>query len=402
MLNRQFAYRAGNQSGKPTKDRISTGVDKEKTGGLQKDFLPKWVKRTSGILKTIKIKVIGTGAGDLALFCRQFATMLDSGMPVMQCLDILQRQATNTSLAEAVRGTISLLNRGWPLSAASEQYPSVFPPVYTSMVKAGEMSGSLDQVMERLAQHFEKEYEIREKIKTALVYPLFIAATSVAAITCMLFFVLPEFSSVLESYGAGLPPATLMAIKSAGFIRENLVYLFLTAVFSYQLARVACSTHRGRVIADRVKLRLPVTGRLAKYVIIARFARALSTMLSSGVPLLQALKTVKKITCNTEVESVIAWASERAETGYDIAGAIEYSEVFPPMVSRMVAVGEKSGSLEKMLEKIADYYEKEVQNLVNRLTSLLEPLLILVMGFIVGFLILSTILPVFSIMGTIE
>jgi len=378
------------------------GVNGEKTNGLQEYFHPKLVKRASSILTTIRIKVIGTGAGDLAPFCRQFATMLDSGMPVMQCLDVLQRQVTNPGLAEAVRGTIGLLNRGWPLSVASEQYPSVFTPVYASRVKAGEISGSLDRVMERLAQHFEKEYEIREKIKTALVYPLFIAATSVAAITCMLFFVLPEFSRVLESYGAGLPPATLMAIKSAGFIRENLVPLFLTVVLSYQVARVTCYTHRGRVMADRIKLRLPVTGRLAKYVIIARFARALGTMLSSGVPLLQALKTVKKITCNTEVESFIAWASERVETGHDIAGAIECSEVFPPMVSRMVAVGEKSGSLDKMLEKIADYYEKEVQNLVNRLTSLLEPLLILVMGFIVGFLILSTILPVFSIMGSIE
>ncbi|WP_165613305.1 type II secretion system F family protein [Desulfotruncus arcticus] len=340
------------------------------------------------------------GSKDLAEFCRQFSTMLSCGISIIQCLNILSRQAENKTLVRATKGLVELLANGQSLAQAAGSYPKVFPKIFASMLEAGEISGSLDQIMERLSIHFEKEHDLREKIKSAMTYPAIVLMVAIIAVAAMIILVLPTFVNMLNEYNAELPFATraLLSLLMSGYwyvLPGVLTIIFL--IFKH-----IATTTGGKTFIDSLSLRIPVFGGLIKRIIIARFARTLAILLASGVPLLQAFDVVKRVVGNAIVEKAIIEANQCVREGQGIALPLQQSGVFPPMVTRMIAIGEETGALDSMLEKLAQFYEREVGYLVSRLASTIEPILVVAMGGVIGFIILSIMLPIFSVMNSVQ
>ncbi|MEW6172709.1 MAG: type II secretion system F family protein [Bacillota bacterium] len=335
---------------------------------------------------------------ELAIFCRQFSVMLEAGVPVFQSLSILAEQTEKVVFKQTIRKVVEQLEGGLGLAESFRLFPRIFPPVFTSMVEAGEVSGALEQVLERLAVHFEKEHEIREGVRGALTYPTAVLIVAALAVGVLMTFVVPTFARILSDLNVPLPLPTRFVLGTSLFLKSFWYLVFPVLVLIVTGIRYFfSSTAEGREIRDRLVLRLPVVGTLVRKVIIARFARTLGTMVRSGVPILTALEVVKKTTGNAVIARAITQTMENVNEGGAIAGLLEKSGVFPPMATRMIAVGEETGALEGFLEKVASFYDQDVEAAVKRLPSAIEPSLIVVLGVIVGSIILSIMVPLFSI-----
>jgi type IV pilus assembly protein PilC len=339
----------------------------------------------------------------LALFCRQFAVMVEAGVPAFQALSILAAQVENVYFGRVLQKVVTHLEEGYSLSDAFGLFPQVFPPIFTRMLEVGEVSGALQEILARLAVHFEKEHEIREEVRNALAYPAVVLAITALAVGVMLTFVLPAFARILGDLNVPLPLPTKMLLEVGVFVRR-FWYLLVPALILLvtTLKYFFGSTVEGKEIGDRLVLRLPLAGPVVHKVIIARFARTLSTMLKSGVPVVIALEVVRKAAGNVVIERAIERTIESISEGGSIAGLLEKSGVFTPVVTRMIAIGEETGALEELLEKVAAFYEQDVAVAVKRLSVTVEPLLILILGGIVGSIILSVLMPIFSIYGAIR
>ncbi|WP_334111217.1 type II secretion system F family protein, partial [Thermodesulfitimonas autotrophica] len=309
----------------------------------------------------------------------------------------------NKVLRSALEGVVERLEGGLSLTEAFRLYPRVFPAVFTSMVEAGEVSGTLEEVLERLAVHFEKEHEIREAVRGALTYPVIVLIVAALVIGILLTFVVPTFVNIFRDMNLPLPLPTRFLMELSLFCKRFwpllLFGLLLTGV---ALRYFFVYTPQGREVWDRFVLRVPVLGALVRKVIVARFARTLGTMVQSGVPILAALEVVKRTIGNVVITRALEQTIENVSEGGAIAGLLEKTGVFPPMVTRMVAVGEETGALEELLEKVAVFYDQDVEATAKRLSVAIEPLLIVVLGFIVGSIILSVLVPIFSIYGSVR
>lgn len=339
------------------------------------------------------------GVRDLALFCRQFATVVEAGIPLLTCLDILARQAENPRLARAIEDVARELQGGRTLAEAMARQRNVFPGILISMIEAGELGGVLDQALLRMADHFERDYDIREKVKSAMYYPLALVCIGTLAVGFIVTTVLPRFAAILQSSNIPLPLPTLILMGAANFLSHywyllpgGLALLFLGV---QRLLRIEQVQRR----VDALKLRLPIFGPLIKKVVISRFCRTLATLIHAGVPLIQALTVVQGTAGNHVVAEVTGLALENVREGLDVGGPLAKSSVFPPLVSRMVMVGEETGTLDQLLEKVANFYDREVNAGVARLSSLLEPVLLLFMGAAIGSVILAIMLPMFKVMS---
>lgn len=335
---------------------------------------------------------------DLAIFCRQFSVMLEAGLPIFQALNVLVQQTEKRYLRETTIKVINRLEEGLSLAEALRLYPNVFPLVLTSMVEAGEISGTLEQVLGRVAAHFEKEHQTREAIRGALTYPTIVLIIAAAAVGVLLTFVVPTFERVFRSLDITVPVSTQVLLEVSRFFKGFWwAILGGVAAIAAGLRYFVGSTIEGKEIWDRFLLGLPVIGILVKKAIIARFARTLGTMVGSGVPILTALEVVKRTTGNVVISRAIDRTIENVAEGGAIAGLLDRSGVFPPMITRMIAVGEETGALEELLEKAAAFYDQDVETAVKRLPVTIEPLLIIVLGGIVLVIILSILVPIFSI-----
>ncbi len=342
------------------------------------------------------------GSGSLAVLCRQLATLVEAGIPLLSALTVLAEQTEDRRLRRAVAGVVQHLEAGRSLAEALRFFPRIFPPVMTNMVEAGEVGGVLDRVLERLALHFEREHEMRGKIKSAVTYPAIVVLIAVAVLVVLVTFVLPTFMTMLRELTVPLPlPTRFVMGMSVGFRR----YWYCVPLLALALAgglRAVVSSPRGKEWWDRLLLRLPVFGSLFRKIIIARFCRTLGTLFRGGVPILRALDVVKNVTGNTLVMRAVEEAAESIREGAGLAGPFARSGVFPPMVTRMVAVGEETGALDAMLERVAVFYEREVETAVARLASLLEPFLIVGLGGFIGFIVISILLPYFQMLGSLR
>lgn len=336
----------------------------------------------------------------LALFCRQFAAMIAAGLPIFQAMNILASQAENPYLGQILGKVVEHVEGGMSLAEAFRLFPKVFPPVFTNMLEAGEVSGTLEEVLGRLALHFEKEHEIREKVRSALAYPAIILVVAIIAVGVLVTFVVPTFVRILGDLNVPLPLPTRVLLATSVFVKQFWYLVLAALVFGITGLRYFFGgTVQGKEIWDRFVLRLPVVGLLVRKVIIARFARTLAAMVKSGVPILTALEVVERATGNTVIARAIRETRENVSEGGAIAGLLEKSGVFPLMVTRMIAVGEETGTLEELLEKVAAFYDQDVAAAVERLVPTIEPVLILGLAFVVGSIILSVLLPLFSIYG---
>jgi type IV pilus assembly protein PilC len=348
-------------------------------------------------LLNLKIKV-----KDLAVFCRQAATMIEAGIPLLQCLNILTQQTESKKLREILRAVIMDIENGKSLSEAFKVHQRYLPGIFIDMLTAGEVSGTLDQAMDRLANQFEKDHELKEKIKSAMTYPLVIGAFAFLAMVILLVVVVPIFVEIFEQVGAELPLPTRIML---GFSKActNFWFLILPApLLLYFGLKSFAATDRGKVITDRLLLKLPIYGNLTQKTITARFARTLATLLKSGIPLLQSLETVEKVVGNTQVTKIIKALRENIKEGESMSPILLSASFFPPMAVNMIAIGEESGALDALLEKVAIYYEQEVEALVAKLSSIIEPLMIAGVGIMVGFIAVSIYLPLFGLSGALQ
>jgi type IV pilus assembly protein PilC len=343
-----------------------------------------------GRKKRIKLK-------DLAVFSRQFATMIDAGLTMLRGLSILSEQAENPELRRVLRGVKQDVEAGMSLSTSLSRSPEVFPPLMVSMARAGEVGGFLDVTMRQIADNFESEVRLRGKIKAALTYPVVVFVLAIVMCVGMLIFIVPVFEGMFEDLGGSLPLPTQVLVVLSESMRFMLPVIIVALVVGIGLWRKFGKTERVRNVVDPLKLKLPVFGMLFQKLALARFSRNLGTLLSSGVPILQSLEIVSDTTGSIVISRALKAVQESVRRGDSVAGPLAEHEVFPPMVVQMIASGEETGAIDAMLEKIAQFYDQEVEATTEALTALIEPLMIAFLGGVVGSMIIALYMPIFKV-----
>lgn len=339
---------------------------------------------------------------DLVVFTRQFATMIDAGLPLVQALDILQDQQSNPTFKRVIKEIKQSVEEGATLSDAVRRHPKVFDHLFVNLVAAGEVGGILDVILNRLASYIEKLANLKKKVKGAMTYPGIVISIAIIVVAVILIFVIPVFAGLFKDAGAKLPAMTLFVMNLSDFAKSYVHWIVLGCVLLWMGIKQVRRTNRGRELIDRLLLRSPVFGMLIKKVSIARFTRTLGTMLSSGVPILDGLDIVASTSGNVVIENSIRKARNAIAEGRPVAEPLEETSVFPVMVTQMIAVGEATGALDTMLGKIADFYDEEVNTAVDSMTALLEPMLIVFLGVTIGFLLVAMYLPIFQIADVVS
>jgi type IV pilus assembly protein PilC len=404
-----FVYEARDATGQLRKDTIEAANLRAATQRLQEQRMT---------VIQIKAKAAGAGADGIAgllsrmkkvdeqaltVFSRQFATMINAGLAMVRCLDILSEQTEDKKLRETLIQVRRDVEGGSTLSNSLAKHPQVFSMLYISMVKAGEMGGVLDEVLERLAGFMEKDFALKKKVKSALTYPVVILLMASGIVFFLVTYILPTFVALFEGMSLALPLPTqiLIAVTKGARNPAVMIPVFILCGVGGFLVGQYIKTPAGRKQYDMMKLNIPVFGLLNRKVSISRFCRTLGTLLSSGVPIMQALEIVGRASGNEIIAMTVTKVRESIREGESIASPLGASGMFPPMVTQMVAVGEETGNLDAMLSKIADFYDTEVEYMLASLTSMLEPIMIVGMGGIVGFIVISVFLPLYQLIGNI-
>lgn len=338
---------------------------------------------------------------DIVVFTRQFSTMIDAGLPLVQCLGILSTQSDNKLLAKTLTAVRQDVEAGSTYADALRKHPKVFDELYVNMVAAGEAAGILDNVLNRLAKYIEKAMKLKKQIQTALVYPITILGVAVIVITVLMVWVIPIFAKMFTDMGGTLPGPTRIVIGTSNFMKNYIVYIVGTAVGGGFALRRFSKTAAGQLLLDKIALKTPVVGILVMKASVAKFTRTLGTLISSGVPILDGLVIVAKTSGNKVVEEAILKARESISAGKTVSEPLEKAKIFPPMVTQMISVGEATGALDAMLGKIADFYDDEVDAAVTALTALLEPMLMVFLGVTIGFIVIAMYLPIFQLASVV-
>ncbi|MCS6859498.1 MAG: type II secretion system F family protein [Abditibacteriales bacterium] len=340
----------------------------------------------------------------LALFCRQFATMINAGVSLVRCLAVLEQQTPSARMRQIIRELQTDVEAGEMLSKSMAKHPRVFDNLFIGLVRAGEVGGVLDETMERLSQFLEKIVEMRRKIKSAMTYPIIVFIVALLIVNGLVIFILPKFMEIFKEFKVDMPAMTQFLMDVSNFMRskQGVITLVVAPIVAYILFRAFIRTKWGKRIWDWMKLKFPVFGKLNHNLAIARFARTLSTLLTSGVPILQAMETTAGAVNNDIVADAIMESRASIREGERIGDPLEKSKLFPPMVVQMIAIGEETGTLDNMLGKVADYYESEVDAQLQSLASAIEPMMIVFLGFIVGFIVIAMFLPLISIISQLS
>ena len=344
----------------------------------------------------------GVGAKRVAIFTRQFSVMLDAGLPLVQCLEILGEQEENRTFREIIQQVRSDVESGSNLADAMRKHPKAFDNLYVSMIAAGEAGGILDVILQRLATNIEKVVRLNAQVQSALIYPVSIIVIAAGVVTIILWKVIPVFAQLFAGLGGELPFLTRAVVGASNFLGRFFPLIIAAIVLIYMAIKRYHKTERGRRVIDGFLLKLPVVGMLVRKIAVARFCRTLSTLTASGVPILDGLEITAKTSGNAIVEDAIMAVRKSVEEGKTISGPLAETKVFPPMVVQMVNVGEQTGALDQMLSKIADFYEEEVDTAVAGLMKLLEPVMIVVLGGIIGTIVTAMYMPMYAILQKIE
>jgi type IV pilus assembly protein PilC len=345
----------------------------------------------------------GVEAKELAIFTRQFSVMIDAGLPLVQCLEILAGQQENKTFQKVLTNTREMVESGSTLSAAMKASPKVFDPLYTNMVEAGETGGILDTILQRLSAYIEKNVKLQRAVKSAMVYPIGVLTVAGGVITLLLWKVVPIFATLFLGLGVELPLPTKIVIQLSNFVGSYFGLMILVAIVGSIFALKAWyGTPQGRLALDTLILKLPVLGLLMRKIAVARFTRTLGTLISSGVPILEGLDITARTAGNAVVERALMKVRKALEEGKSLTEPLKESDVFPGMVTQMIGVGEQTGAMDAMLQKIADFYEEEVDSAVKDLLTALEPIMIVFLGLVVGGVVISMYLPLFTVIGKLS
>ena len=333
---------------------------------------------------------------DLVIFTRQFATMIDSGLPLVQCLDIQSKQAPNPTFRDQLADIKDQVESGSTFADALRRHPNTFDELFRNMIAAGEVGGILDTILNRLAAYLEKADRLKRQIKGAMSYPVIVILVAAVVVTLLLLKVVPTFESMFAEFGQALPAPTQFVINLSKWLQANWIFLFGGIALVFVGIKQFYKTPRGEVMIDGIMLKLPIFGELLIRVAVARFCRTLGTMVASGVPILEALEICSRTAGNKVIENAVDGVREAISEGRPIAEPLSEAKVFPEMVCQMIGVGEATGALDVMLSKVADFYEEEVDQAVENLTSMMEPLIIVFLGVIIGGLVIAMYMPIFS------
>ncbi|GMR04776.1 MAG: type II secretion system F family protein [Thermodesulfobacteriota bacterium] len=400
-----FVYSGKTSSGDFKKGQIEAASLAQATASLRRQqIIPISIAQKKGLFATLNsINVPGLTQGvttkDLAIFSRQFATMIDAGLPLVQCLDILATQHENAQFKKTLLEVKNSVEGGSTFADALKKHPKVFDSLYINLVNAGEVGGILDTILNRLAHFLEKNEKLKNKIKGALTYPVVVIIIAMLVVAGLLVWVVPIFEGMFENFGQALPAPTQVVIVLSKFL-QNFWYVIIGGIVVTGVAlNRTYKTEKGRFVMDKIFLKAPVFGDLLRKTATARFTRTLGTMMSSGVPILEALEIVSKASGNAVIEQSIMKARASLSQGKTLAEPLIEEKIFPGMVTQMISVGESTGALDSMLNKIADFYEDEVDTAVDAMTSLIEPMLMVFLGLVVGGLVIALYLPIFQLAG---
>lgn len=397
-------------SGKTSKGLIESG---EITAKSKEEVIAQLRKRniTPTIIKPKEKKALFGGLSlggkvkdkDIVIFTRQFATMIDAGLPLVQALEILSTQVENKTLAKNLTTIKNDVEAGSTYADALRKHPKTFTDLYANMVAAGESGGILDTILNRLAAYIEKSMKLKKKVKGAMIYPIVVSSIAIVVIAVIMVFVVPTFSTMFAQMGGALPAPTQLVITMSNFLAGTggLITLILIIGFSVAFTQIR-KTEKGKKATDAIFLKLPIFGILLKKVAVAKFTRTLGTLISSGVPILDGLEITAKTAGNKVIEYAVMDVRQAVTEGKTLAEPLMKAKVFPPMVTHMIAVGESTGALDAMLSKIADFYDDEVDNAVSNLTSMMEPMLMVFLGGSVGFIVIAMYLPIFRLITLIK
>ncbi len=397
----EWKYTGHTLSGAPVNGVLEAG---------SKDEVQTFLRKQRVVVDSIRKKqkdiniTFGSGvpAVEISRFTRQFATMIESGLPLVQCLDILGGQSPNKIFAGVINAVRDSVSSGSTLAAALGKHKKIFDDLYVNMVEAGEVGGALETVLKRLAEYREAADKLTREVKGAMIYPAIMIFMTIAVTAIMLIFIIPVFAGMFDGLGATLPKPTLIVMGISDFLIANIVYIILIIIALIVVYNLLNKKEKTRYYVDKAKLAAPVLGDLLKKTAVARFCRTLSTLLQSGVNLIDALNITSKTAGNLVLTKAIRKAMISISEGDTITAPLEETNVFPPMVIQMINVGEQTGNMDDMLAKIADFYDEEVDAAVKNLTSMIEPVIIIVMGVVIGGLLVAMYLPMFDIIGQIS
>ncbi|HWP93681.1 MAG TPA: type II secretion system inner membrane protein GspF [Thermodesulfobacteriota bacterium] len=397
-----YKYKAINEKGKTVEgvldaESAKSATEKLKRQGVFLSSLSEVKKEKARSFSLFK----GISTSELALTTRQFSTLISAGLPLEASLVALSEQTEDAKLSQVLTEVKDKISEGSSLNNALREHPNVFSDLYVNIVRAGEASGTLDIVLLRLADFLEKQTALRSRVRSALVYPIFMFFIGSGVLFFMMSYVIPKIARIFEESRKALPYITQLLIGFSSFFSQNLFVILILLIGLSFIAYKFSKRERGKMLLDRLTLRIPIFGRIAKMVIISRFTRTLGTLLASGIPLLNAIEIAEAIAGNTVYSNALRSVRDNIKEGTSIAGPLRDSGVFPPLVTRMIAVGEQTGELEEMLVKIADTYDLQIETSVSALTSLLEPIMIVIMGVVVGFIVFAILLPIFDLTSTI-
>jgi type IV pilus assembly protein PilC len=354
-------------------------------------------------LKDIQIVIPGLSYRvkdrDLVVFTRTFSTMVDAGLPLVQCLEILSQQTENPVFAKTINEIRQSVESGATYADSLRKHPRIFSELYCNMVEAGETGGILDTILNRLSAYMEKSISLKRQVRSAMVYPAMVISMATVVVFVLMYTVIPTFSKIFIQLGSTLPLPTKIVVAISEFIRDYALGIIAAVIVFFFLFRQFRRTERGARIIDAILLKLPVFGPLLRKVAVAKFTRTLGTLISSGVPILDGLEITAKTSGNKVVEDAVMKTRVSISEGKSISEPLAQTEVFPPMVVQMIAVGESTGALDSMLDKIADFYDEEVDVAVANLTQMLEPLMMFVLGIIIGGIVMAMYLPMFKLIG---
>ena len=401
-----FAYVAKDKAGKIHRGRAE--ADNEKMLNKRLEESGYWVtqvtkenvgKKKNPLQAFKKVKL-----AHLSIFCRQFATMINAGVSLVRCLSVLQQQTDNSRLREIIADVQNKVEAGETLSRAMMHHSNVFSALFIGLVRAGEVGGVLDETLDRLAQFLEADLKLKQKIKAAMTYPVLVMIVAFLIVTGLMIFVIPKFIEIFKDFKIEMPAITLMLMSISGFMTSKQgAIILIGGFFGGQIAwRQFKRTKFGKRVFDKYKMKIPVFGKLSHNIAVARFTRTLSTLLGSGVPILQAMETVAGAIDNETFTDVIMKARARVREGDPIGEPLEKSKLFPPMVIQMISIGEETGALDNMLGKVADFYESEVETQLQSLAAALEPIMIVILGAIVGFIVIAMFMPLIQIVSSLS
>jgi len=398
-----FTYRGTNRAGASVSGELTAASKNELINTLKRQQIN--VTKMSEKGKEFNLPTFGGGVDskELAIFTRQFSVMIDAGLPLVQCLEILGGQQENKVFQKVLSGTRGSVEGGSTLSAAMRQYDKVFDALYVNLVEAGETGGILDTILQRLSSYIEKNVKLKRAVKSALVYPIAVLGVAAGVITLLLWKVVPIFATLFLGLGVNLPLPTRIVIALSNFVGSifglMILIAFVGTIFGL---KVWYQTPAGRMAIDRTLLKLPLIGILLRKIAVARFTRTLGTLISSGVPILEGLEITAKTAGNALIEKSLMEVRKGLEQGRNLADPLKETNVFPGMVTQMIGVGEQTGAMDAMLQKIADFYEDEVDAAVKDLLAALEPMMIVFLGVVVGGIVISMYLPLFSLIGQLS